>query len=141
MGKTMSAPDLSKHVDCPMRELITRLGDKWSIYVIVTLSRAPASRSRFSALKRSIPGISQRMLTMTLRNLERDGLLTRHYYSEIPPRVEYQLTALGKGILVPMEALVGWIQKQWPKIEAARTAFDRARPPMPATTGSRVVRL
>jgi DNA-binding HxlR family transcriptional regulator len=76
-----------------------------------------------------------------LRNLERDGLLTRHYYSEIPPRVEYQLTALGKGILVPMEALVGWIQKQWPKIEAARTTCDRARPPMPATTGSRVVRL
>lgn len=126
MLKSGAGIDLSKHTNCPMRELITRLGDKWSIFVIVTLANAPASRSRFSTLRKSIPDISQRMLTITLRNLERDGLVTRHYYSEIPPRVEYQLTALGKGILVPMQSLVRWIEKQWPRIEKSRTDFDQA---------------
>src|SRR5712692_11439491 len=79
-----------------VREVLDRVGDKWSLLVIVMLEQRPTPRARFSELKRSIPGISQRMLTATLRRLERDGLLTRHIYAEVPPRVEYALTPLGK---------------------------------------------
>ena len=82
--------------------MLSRVGDKWSLLVIATLERRPDRRGRFSDLKRSIPGISQRMLTATVRNLERDGLLTRHLYPEIPPRVEYELTELGKGLMDPV---------------------------------------
>ena len=87
--------------DCDFRDMLSRVGDKWSLLVIATLEQRPDRRGRFSELKRSIPGISQRMLTATVRNLERDGLLTRHWYPEIPPRVEYELTKLGKGLMIP----------------------------------------
>ena len=82
---------------------------------------------RFSELKRSIPGVSQRMLTATLRNLERDGLLTRRLFPEIPPRVEYQLTALGKNLISPVSGLMGWIQSNWNGIKKARSDFDRKK--------------
>jgi len=87
--------------DCAFRSFLDRVADKWSLLLISTLEQAPHQRARFSDLKRSIPGISQRMLTLTLRNLERDGLLTRHYFPEIPPRVEYELTTLGRGLRIP----------------------------------------
>lgn len=114
------------HSNCPIRELLTRLGDKWSILLIYTLSQAPGQRLRFSALLKGIQGISQRMLTTTLRNLERDGAVKRHFYPEVPPRVEYELTELGKSLLNPVQALVVWVEANWGQISAARATFDAA---------------
>src|SRR5437899_599405 len=88
MARRAAAPaTLTAHHDCEFREVLDRVGDKWSLLVIAMLEERPTPRARFSELKRSIPGISQRMLTATLRSLERDGLLTRHVYAEVPPRV------------------------------------------------------
>jgi DNA-binding HxlR family transcriptional regulator len=109
---------------CPLRELLTRLGDKWSVLLILTLSKMSQQRGRFSEIKRSIPGISQRMLTATLRNLERDGILQREMFAEVPPRVEYQLTELGVSILNPMKEIVVWIEGNWSTIRSSRTEFD-----------------
>lgn len=110
--------------DCEFREMMSRIGDKWSLLVIVVLEGMPGRRCRFSELKRNVPGISQRMLTATLRSLERDGILTRHVYAEVPPRVEYQLTPLGRGLMDPVSGLVSWLQSRWPQIRAARDRFD-----------------
>lgn len=119
------------HHDCEFRDMLSRISDKWSLLVIVMLERMPERRARFSVLKRSIPGISQRMLTATLRSLECDGMLTRHVYPEIPPRVEYQLTTLGKELMDPVSGLVAWLQGQWPVIRRSRAQFDaRARKPI-----------
>jgi DNA-binding HxlR family transcriptional regulator len=109
---------------CPLQELLTRLGDKWSLLIITALARAPKNCARFSELRREINGISQRMLTATLRNLERDGILTREVFAVIPPRVEYTLTPLGKDLLHPVQALVGWVEDHWAKIQKTRAAFD-----------------
>ncbi len=105
--------------------MLDRVGDKWSLLVIAMLEQAPTQRARFSELKRAVPGISQRMLTATLRSLERDGLLTRDVFAEVPPRVEYQLTPLGKRFMQPVRALVAWLQMNWSTIRAARDTFDR----------------
>ena len=100
MARRAGAPaTLTAHHDCEFREVLDRVGDKWSLLVIAMLEQRPTARARFSELKRSIPGISQRMLTATLRSLERDGLLTRHVYAEVPPRVEYALTEKGPALL------------------------------------------
>jgi len=115
---------LTAHHDCEFREVLDRVGDKWSLLVIAMLEQRPTPRARFSELKRSIPGISQRMLTATLRSLERDGLLTRHVYAEVPPRVEYALTPLGKQFMQPVRGLVTWLQTHWSAIRAARDTFD-----------------
>jgi DNA-binding HxlR family transcriptional regulator len=80
------AAEAAAYGDCDFRDMLSRVGDKWSLLVIATLERRPDRRARFSDLKRGIPGISQRMLTATVRHLERDGMLTRHMYPEIPPR-------------------------------------------------------
>jgi DNA-binding HxlR family transcriptional regulator len=112
------------HHDCDFRDMLSRVGDKWSLLVIAMLEGMPNRRGRFSDLKRSIPGISQRMLTATVRHLERDGMLTRHVYPEIPPRVEYELTPLGRGLMEPVRRLVTWLQAQWPVIRGARERFD-----------------
>ena len=117
-------PALTAHHDCEFREVLDRVGDKWSLLVIAMLEQRPTARARFSELKRSIPGISQRMLTATLRSLERDGLLTRHVYAEVPPRVEYALTPLGKQFMQPVRGLVAWLQTHWSTIRAAREKFD-----------------
>jgi DNA-binding HxlR family transcriptional regulator len=109
---------------CPLRELLSRLGDKWSVLLLLTLARLPNERARFSELKRNLPDISQRMLTATLRNLERDGLIKREMFAEVPPRVEYQLTVLGVSILTPMREFVSWIEINWPKIIESRNHFD-----------------
>ncbi len=110
---------------CPLRELLSRLGDKWSVLLILTLARMPQERARFSELKRSMPDISQRMLTATLRNLERDGLISREMFAEVPPRVEYQLTDLGLSILNPMREIVKWIEGNWSTIKSSRVVFDK----------------
>jgi DNA-binding HxlR family transcriptional regulator len=116
---------LTVHHDCEFREMLGRVGDKWSLLVIYMLEQRPTQRARFSELKRSIPGISQRMLTATVRRLERDGLLTRDVYAEVPPRVEYELTPLGRQFMRPVRALVTWLQMNQPAIRAARGRFDR----------------
>lgn len=112
------------HVNCPIRDLLSRIGDKWSMLVIVSLSRAPENCARFSELMREVNGISQRMLTTTLRYLERDGIVSRRIYGEVPPRVEYTLTARGQELLVPITNLVDWIEAEWPAIEKSRAEYD-----------------
>jgi DNA-binding HxlR family transcriptional regulator len=107
-----------------VRELLTKVGDKWSIFLILTLAQLPGERARFSELERAIPGISQRMLTATVRSLERDGLLTRELFPEVPPRVEYELTALGRSLLLPMQGLVDWVKENWERVKESRIEFD-----------------
>lgn len=116
---------------CAPHSVLARLGDKWTILVMSHLAVAPGHRLRFSALKQGIEGITQRMLTLTLRNLERDGLLVRHYFPEVPPRVEYELTPMGASMLPALEGFTSWIRTHWPRIEDCRRAFDEARPPKP----------
>ena len=86
------------HEFCPVRDIMDRFGDKWSLLAILNLGYA--GKIRFNELKGKVEGISQRMLTVTLRSLERDGLITRKIYAEVPPRVEYELTQLGRGLLL-----------------------------------------
>ncbi|HEY1632265.1 MAG TPA: helix-turn-helix domain-containing protein [Rhizomicrobium sp.] len=105
--------------------VLARIGDKWSVLIVTRLGPAPM---RFNALKREIGGISQRMLTLTLRNLERDGLVTRTVFPTIPPRVDYALTPLGRSLLVPVQALGDWALKNQGKIAEARIKFDRVHP-------------
>ena len=110
------------HADCRgVASILARVGDKWSVFVIMTLGDGP---KRFNELKRMINGISQRMLTLTLRGLERDGLVTRTIFPTIPPRVDYELTDLGRGLARPVEALGKWAMEHREKIEAARAHFD-----------------
>lgn len=103
------------------REILDRVGDKWSLYIIATLANGTR---RFNELKREIDGISQRMLTLTLRGLERDGLITRTIYPTIPPRVDYELTALGMTLWGPVMSLVKWADANKLAISAARAHFD-----------------
>lgn len=112
-----------------IREVLDRVGDKWSLLVVGTLR---AGRLRFTELQRHIPGISQRMLTLTLRQLERDGLVTRTVYAEVPPRVEYELTELGGTLIEHALALGAWAIENRARIEAARAAYDAAKAPRPA---------
>lgn len=107
-----------------VRDVLARVGDKWTLLVVATLR---GGRLRFSELHRHIPGISQRMLTLTLRQLERDGLATRTVHAEVPPRVEYELTELGATLLSHATALGAWAIENQPRIEAARQAFDASR--------------
>jgi DNA-binding HxlR family transcriptional regulator len=101
--------------------VLARVGDKWSVLVIMLLGGGPR---RFNELKRMIGGISQRMLTLTLRGLERDGLVTRTVFPTIPPRVDYELTDLGRGLSTPVKALGAWAHEHQPEIENARARFD-----------------
>lgn len=94
--------------DCPIRNILARLCDKWSLLVIYTLDKAGKERIRFKELQRQIPDISQKMLTVTLRTLEEDGYVTRTIYPEVPPRVEYALTERTRSLLPHINALIGW---------------------------------
>jgi DNA-binding HxlR family transcriptional regulator len=108
--------------DCrAVSEVLERIGDKWSVLVVVMLGNGP---KRFNELRRSIASISQRMLTLTLRCLERDGLVMRTMYPTIPPRVDYELTELGRSLLVPVEMLGAWARRNRSKIQQARLRFD-----------------
>lgn len=104
-----------------IRDLLDRIGDKWSLLVIVTLKQGLL---RFSELQRHIPGISQRMLTLTLRQLERDGLVVRTVHAEVPPRVEYELTRMGGTLVDTASALAAWALENQSAIEAARADYD-----------------
>ncbi|MER9652209.1 helix-turn-helix transcriptional regulator [Mesorhizobium sp. M0152] len=109
---------------CAPGSVLARLGDKWTILVVSMLALTPDAPMRFGAIRRGIPDISQRMLTLTLRSLERDGLVARHYYPEVPPRVEYELTTRGKSMLQPLAAFTNWIRDTWQDIEASRHELD-----------------
>ncbi len=109
--------------NCPTREILSRIGDKWTTLIIGLL--AGSENRRFNELRRAIGGISQKMLTQTLRDLERDGLVKRTIYAEIPPRVEYSLTSLGRTLCDPINALREWAQHHLQDVRAAQEAFDR----------------
>lgn len=107
--------------DCQVRQILDRVADKWSLLVIALLDRR---RLRFTELRREIDGISQRMLTVTLRQLERDGLVKRTVHPVVPPRVEYELTPLGGTLHHTIQALVSWTEDHQNEIAAARAAYD-----------------
>ncbi|MBC6470452.1 winged helix-turn-helix transcriptional regulator [Actinomadura alba] len=108
--------------DCPVRDVLDRVGDKWSVLIVVLLGRRT---HRFGELHRAIEGISQRMLTLTLRALVRDGLVTRTAHATVPPRVDYELTEMGRTLLVPLSALDEWANAHRDDIRAARERHDR----------------
>jgi DNA-binding HxlR family transcriptional regulator len=105
-----------------IREVLDRIGDKWTVLIISTLS---AGSLRYSDLQASVPGISQRMLTVTLKHLERDGLVTRTAYAEVPPRVEYELTDLGRSLMDAVMAMAGWAAAHHREIASNRTISER----------------
>lgn len=108
-----------------IRGILDRIGDKWTLLVVATLD---GERMRFTELQRRIPGISQRMLTRTVRHLERDGLVARTVHPEVPPRVEYELTATGRTLIEPAVALAAWAVDNNPGIERSQTAYDSQHP-------------
>ena len=113
-----------EELSCAPHEVLSHLGDKWTILVVLLLAQAPGNRLRFLEIKYGVEGISQRMLTLTLRVLERNGLVLRHYFPEVPPRVEYELSAMGKSMLRPLELFTDWIKQNWPAMDQARKLFD-----------------
>jgi DNA-binding HxlR family transcriptional regulator len=108
--------------NCPVRDILSRLGDKWSLLVLITLSAN--GTMRFSDIRKSIGDISQRMLTVTLRSLEADGLVDRKIYPEVPPRVEYCLTKPGAGLMVRLESLVEWALENMQDILDSRQSHE-----------------
>jgi DNA-binding HxlR family transcriptional regulator len=121
-GTFMSPGHKHVHGEClAVREVLNRVGDKWSVLVVALLGDG---KRRFSELRRTIEGISQRMLTLTLKGLERDGLVIRTMYPTIPPRVEYELTKLGRSLLIPIKGLGDWASHNREKIQAARGKYD-----------------
>jgi len=110
--------------DCrAVSEVLERVGDKWTVLVVTTLGDGP---KRFNELRRALGSISQRMLTLTLRGLERDGLVTRTVFPTIPPRVDYELTKLGRSLLTPVSSLGLWARQNRSAIQDARRRFDAA---------------
>ena len=108
---------------CPaVSAILSRIGDKWSVLIVMDLSGGPR---RFSEIKRDVAGISQRMLTLTLRGLERDGLVSRRVFDTVPPKVEYSLTELGRSLQGPVMALGEWAMSNKADIHASQLAFDQ----------------
>jgi DNA-binding HxlR family transcriptional regulator len=136
MKRTNNISNVVSSVDMPptcagvdrheMRALMGKIGDKWTISVIGMLAHHPQKKARFSELERAISGISQRMLTTTLRSLERDGIVVRKVFPEVPPRVEYQLSILGRSLVLPIRELIKWATENYAEVERARDKFDRA---------------
>jgi len=127
---TAELPDLVSENCLAVRSVLSRVGDKWSILIIVLLGDGP---KRFNEIKRIVGGISQRMLTLTLRGLERDGLVTRTQYPTIPPRVVYELTQLGRSLRNAVEPLGAWAQGHVKHITRARAAFDKKNQRLPCS--------
>ena len=134
MAKQDSTISIQGHINVPVmdaafhiggcsgiNEVLSRIGDKWSVQVVMMLRDGPR---RFSELRRGVTGITQRMLTLTLRGLERNGLVTRTMFPTIPPRVDYELTALGHSLRGPVEALGRWAMENQPAIREAQGVFD-----------------
>lgn len=106
--------------NCPVRDVMDHIGGKWSSLLLMALGARP---HRFGELKRAVPDISQRMLTQTLRDLQRDGLISRQVFATVPPSVEYRLTALGESLMPPLMALAAWANANHPAIRQARLDF------------------
>lgn len=107
---------------CPTRQVLDRIADKWTVLIIRRLSEGTL---RFAQLRRSVDGISQKVLTNTLRGLERDGIVTRRIYASVPPRVEYSLTDLGRSLSNLVEGICGWAEANIEKVQDARVVYDR----------------
>ena len=106
---------------CPTRRVLDRIGDRWTVLVVGTLASGPR---RFTEIRRHVDGISQKMLTQTLRGLERDGLVTRTVFAEVPPRVEYELTEAGQTLRAPLKALEEWSIEHFGDIRSSQTGYD-----------------
>ena len=121
--KTAAAPGADPyHADCPTRRILDRIGDRWTVLVVGVLGDGDA---RFSELRRRVEGVSQKMLTQTLRGLERDGLVRRTVHPEVPVRVEYALTNAGRTLLEPLRALREWSIEHLGDVSASQVAYDR----------------
>jgi DNA-binding HxlR family transcriptional regulator len=107
--------------DCPVRDVLDRLGGKWTVLILIALAERA---QRFSELRRALPDVSKRMLTQSLRDLERDGLVSRRVYPTKPPSVEYRLARLGESMLDPLAGLVAWAEDNHDEIRVAREQFD-----------------
>lgn len=118
---TPTDPDHPLHACTAVAPVLQRVGDKWSILVVMTLAEGPR---RFNEIKREVEGISQRMLTLTLRSLERDGLVTRTVFPTVPPRVDYELTQLGHSLREPVSALGKWAMENRVAMQEAQRKFD-----------------
>ncbi|WP_033296086.1 winged helix-turn-helix transcriptional regulator [Amycolatopsis jejuensis] len=114
-------PDPGKLAVCTVMEVVNRISGKWAIGILLEATRGPV---RFTELERSVSGISRRMLTLTLRNLERDGLLERTVYPTVPPRVEYEATGMARELYESLSALVGWAERHREAIALARDSYD-----------------
>src|SRR6266852_4512174 len=123
-GTSMLPSNLHVPEDCrAVSEVLSRVGDKWTILVVGELGNGPR---RFNEIRRALGSISQRMLTLTLRGLERDGLVTRTVFPTVPPRVDYELTKLGRSLLKPVSGMALWVRQHRPDIDDARRRFDAA---------------
>lgn len=120
-AKTTAEPEHNAETCKALGNILDRVGDKWTVMVIGILSNGPM---RFNALQRTVAGVSHRMLTLTLRGLERDGLVKRTAFATVPPRVDYELTPLGHSLKEPLEILAEWVGTHRPAIERAREEFD-----------------
>jgi DNA-binding HxlR family transcriptional regulator len=140
MAKTgrKRAPELEyTAANCHARDVLARIGDTWSVYVIHVLGDTRSMR--FNELRKEVDGISQRMLTVTLRALERDGLVARRVYPEVPPRVEYALTPLGNTLRQHIRGLVAWAGAHLEEVDAARATYDaRHGPPARISAAERI---
>lgn len=118
------APDVYA-ANCPTRQLLDRIADKWSVLILTTLG---AGAMRFNSLRRRIDGISQKMLSQTLRSLERDGLVVRHVVPNVPVTVSYEISALGRELLEALQAMIDWAERRMNTVGQAQVAYDeRAR--------------
>lgn len=116
---------MTSFAELPARDVLDRIADRWSVAIMRLLqAHGPL---RFGQLERSLPGISRKMLTQTLRTIERDGMVTRTVYSQVPPRVEYEATALGLSSLEPIDVLCRWSSRYMPEVEEARCRYDSGR--------------
>lgn len=123
---TLREPENDRHFrPIPSNGVCSLLSDKWTVPVLWRLSLAEDHRLRFSALRKEVGEITQRMLTLTLRNLEREGFVIRHYFPEVPPRVEYELTEIGHGALHALEGFNFWVHDNLNSIKAHRRAYDQ----------------
>ncbi len=123
MEKEISRKCENDRDDCPVKDVLNRIGDKWSMLTVIMLS--DHQTLRFNELHQLISGISQKMLTVTLKTLEADGLVTRKMYAQIPPKVEYSLTTLGQSLVAPLMHLYDWANQHMPEIRASRKRYQR----------------
>lgn len=115
--------------NCPTRQLLDRIGDQWTVLIVGALKTGPL---RFTEIGRRVDGISQKVLTQTLRSLVRDGILTRTAYATIPPKVEYELTSLGRNLSEPLDVLVQWARQHMTAVQESRDAYDAEHTPASA---------